>query len=36
MRDIIDQLREQGLLDEEIRRAFEAELICSVEIVGKR
>jgi GntR family transcriptional regulator len=36
MRDIIDQLREDGLLDEEIRRAFEAELLCSAEIVGKR
>jgi GntR family transcriptional regulator len=36
MRDIIDQLREDGLLDEEIRRAFEAELLCPVEIVGKR
>src|ERR1700684_3500433 len=30
MRDIIDQPREDGLLDEEIRRAFEAELLCSV------
>jgi GntR family transcriptional regulator len=36
MRDIIGQLREDGLLDEEIRRAFEAEVLYSVEIVGKR
>jgi GntR family transcriptional regulator len=36
IRDVIDQLREDGLIDGEIRRAFEAELLCSVEIVGKR
>lgn len=36
MRDLIDHLRDDGLLDEEIRRAFEAELLYQAEIVGKR
>jgi GntR family transcriptional regulator len=36
LRDLIDELREEGLLDEEIRRAFEAELLCPAEIVRKR
>jgi GntR family transcriptional regulator len=34
-RGLIDQLREDGLLDEEIRRAFEAELLYAAEIVRK-
>jgi len=36
MRDLIEQLREDGLLDAEIRRAFEAELLYSAEAVRKR
>jgi GntR family transcriptional regulator len=36
IRDLIERLREVGLLDEEIRRAFEAELLHSVEVVRKR
>jgi GntR family transcriptional regulator len=36
MRDLIEQLRQDGLIDEEIRRAFEAELISVAETVGKR
>jgi GntR family transcriptional regulator len=36
LRGLIEQLREDGLLDEEIRRAFEAELAYSAEIVRKR
>jgi GntR family transcriptional regulator len=36
MRDVIEQLRHDGLLDEEIRRAFEAELLSQAETVGKR
>jgi len=36
LRDIIERLREDGLLDEEIRRAFEAELLYPAEIVRKR
>ena len=35
LRDLIEQLREHGLLDEEIRRAFEAELLYPFEIVRK-
>lgn len=35
-RDLIEQLREDGLLDEEIRRAFEAELLYPAEIVSRR
>jgi GntR family transcriptional regulator len=35
LRDLIEQLREHGLLDEEIRRAFEAELLYPAEIVKK-
>src|SRR6202165_5028008 len=33
---LIEQLREEGLLDEEIKRAFEAELLHSAELVRKR
>jgi|SRR2546427_1212094 len=36
LRDLIEQLREEGLLDEEIERAFEAELLGPAEIVRKR
>lgn len=36
MRDLIEQLREDGLLDAEIRRAFEAELLYAAETVRKR
>jgi GntR family transcriptional regulator len=36
LRELIERLREEGLLDEEIRRAFEAELLYPAEIVGKR
>jgi len=35
LRELIEQLREHGLLDEEIRRAFEAELLYPAEIVRK-
>jgi GntR family transcriptional regulator len=33
---LIEQLRDEGLLDEEIKRAFEAELLYSAELVRKR
>lgn len=36
LRDLIERLRDEGLLDEEIRRAFDAELLCPTEIVRKR
>ena len=36
IRDVIERLREDGLLDEEIRRAFEAELLYPAEIVRRR
>lgn len=36
IRDLIERLREDGLLDEEIRRAIEAELIHPAEAVRKR
>jgi GntR family transcriptional regulator len=36
IRELIDQLREDGLLDEEIRRAFDAELLFPAEAVRKR
>src|SRR6266446_1697478 len=36
LRDLIEGLREEGLLDEEIKRAFEAELLYPAEIVRKR
>src|SRR5437899_8569721 len=36
LRDLIERLREEGLLDEEIRRAFEAELLYPSEIVKRR
>jgi GntR family transcriptional regulator len=36
LRDLIEELREDGLLDEEIKRAFEAELLYPAEIVRKR
>jgi GntR family transcriptional regulator len=36
LRDLIERLREEGLLDEEIKRAFEAELLYPAEIVTKR
>src|SRR6266436_1623066 len=35
LRDLIERLREDGLLDEEIRRAFEAELLYPAEIARK-
>jgi len=35
LRELIEQLREHGLMDEEIRRAFEAELLYPAEIVRK-
>lgn len=35
IRDLIDRLRDVGLLDEEIRRAFEAELLYPAEIARK-
>ena len=34
--DVIERLREDGLLDEEIRRAFEAELLYPAEMARKR
>jgi GntR family transcriptional regulator len=34
--ELVDQLREEGLLDEEIRRMFEAALLQQSEIVRKR
>jgi GntR family transcriptional regulator len=36
IRDLLERLREDGLLDEEIRRAVEAELLNSAEVVRKR
>ncbi len=36
IRDLIERLREEGLLDEEIKRAFEAELLYPAETVRKR
>lgn len=36
IRDLVEGLREDGLLDEEIRRAFEAELLYPAEAVRKR
>jgi len=36
LHDLIERLREEGLLDEEIKRAFEAELLYPAEIVRKR
>jgi GntR family transcriptional regulator len=36
IRDLIETLREDGLKDEEIRRAFEVELLYSAEPVSKR
>jgi hypothetical protein len=36
MRDVVERLRDDGLLDEEIRRAFEAELLNAAEIARKR
>ena len=36
LRDLIERLRDEGLLDEEIKRAFEAELLYPAEIVRKR
>ena len=35
IRDLVEGLREDGLLDEEIRRAFEAELLYPAEIARK-
>jgi GntR family transcriptional regulator len=35
LRELIEQLRERGLMDEEIRRAFEVELLYPAEIVRK-
>jgi GntR family transcriptional regulator len=34
--DLIEQFREEGLLDEEIKRAFEAELLYPTEVVVRR
>lgn len=36
IRDLIDRLRDDGLVDEEIRRAFEAELLSPAEVASKR
>jgi GntR family transcriptional regulator len=36
IRDLVDRLREDGLADEEIRRAFEAELLFPAETASKR
>jgi DNA-binding GntR family transcriptional regulator len=36
IRDLIERLRDEGLLDGEIRRAFEAELLYPAETVKKR
>ena len=36
MHTLIEQLREEGLFDEEIRRAFEAEMACPAETVRRR
>jgi len=36
LRDLIEQLRDDGLSNEEIQRAFEAELLYPAEIVGRR
>ncbi|HWW18269.1 MAG TPA: GntR family transcriptional regulator [Candidatus Saccharimonadales bacterium] len=36
IRDLIDRLRDDGLVDEEIRRAFEAELLFPSEVARKR
>jgi len=36
IRDLIERLKDDGLLDEEIRRAFEAELLYPAEIAKKR
>ena len=36
IRDLVERLREDGLLDAEIRRAFEAELFYPAVAVGKR
>jgi GntR family transcriptional regulator len=36
IRDLIERLREDGLLDEEIQRAIEAELLYPAEVVRKR
>lgn len=36
LRNLIERLREDGLLDEEIRRAFEAELLYPAEVMAKR
>jgi GntR family transcriptional regulator len=36
IRELIERLREEGLSDEEIMRAFEAELLYPAEIVRKR
>jgi GntR family transcriptional regulator len=36
IRDLIERLREDGLLDEEIRRAIEAEFLYPAEVVRKR
>jgi hypothetical protein len=36
LRDLIEQLRDEGLLDEEIKRAFEAELLYPTEMVKRR
>ncbi len=36
LRNLIERLREDGLLNEEIRRAFEAELLYPAEVMAKR
>jgi GntR family transcriptional regulator len=36
IRDLIERLRDDGLMNEEIRRAFEAELLYPAEVVRKR
>ena len=36
LRGLIEKLRDEGLLDEEIKRAFEAELFYPAEVVKRR
>lgn len=36
IRDLVERLRKDGLLDEEIHRAFEAELLYAAEAVSRR
>jgi Predicted transcriptional regulators len=36
IQDVVERLRDDGLRDEEIRRAFEAELLYPIELASKR